>query len=193
MRVLMMTTWRAGIEAVRVRSGVEREEPPAFLQALLDGQIPRVPGTAVFLTRATRPVPAIMVRHVADMHSLPRQLASLTVEFEEVPRIPSAKRVDIELVTEDIWHIAAHFGFVEVPDLGAVLAAAREGGCMLDMSEAVFFGAHDEVVAAERGARLLPGWRRMLFGFMYRNAVRAVDRYRLPSNRFVTLGRQLRI
>jgi KUP system potassium uptake protein len=189
--VVLMTTWRKGIGAIRLRAGAEREEPERFLRALLDGAVPRVPGTAVFLTRTTRPVPSIMVRHVADLHALHRLVASLTVEFEEVPRVARADRVRVEKVAEDFWHITAHFGFMEMPDLRAALAAAREHGCLLDLDHAIFFGTYDDVVPAEKGERLLPAWRRWLFSFMYRNAVRAVDRYRLPRDRFVTMGRQL--
>jgi KUP system potassium uptake protein len=132
-----------------------------------------------------------MVRHVADLHALHRLVASLTVEFEEVPRVARADRVRVEKVAEDFWHITAHFGFMEMPDLRAALAAAREHGCLLDLDHAIFFGTYDDVVPAEKGERLLPAWRRWLFSFMYRNAVRAVDRYRLPRDRFVTMGRQL--
>ncbi len=191
--VLLMTTWRRGIEALRTRLGAEREEPAVFLRRLEDGAIPRVPGTAVFLTGSGRPVPAIMVRHVLDMGALRESIASITVHFEEAPRVAHDKRVQVERVAEGFWHVTAHFGFVELPDLNAVLAASREHGCELDLDRAIYFGGHDEVLAAERGERLLPGWRRMLFAFLYRNALRSVDRYHLPSERYVEVGRQLRI
>ncbi len=119
----LMTNWRRGSEAVRKRLGEGREEPARFLQRLVDGRIPRVSGTAVFLTRASRPVPAIMVRHVRDMGALHARLASLTLRFEEVPRVAAERRVEVEHVADGFWHMTAHFGFVEVPDLRAVLVA----------------------------------------------------------------------
>ncbi len=189
----MMTTWRRGTDAARTRLGGAREEPARFLQRLIDGEIPRVPGTAVFLTGASRPVPAIMVRHVRDMGALHRSLVSLTLRFEERPRVPAAERVEIERVADGFWHLTAHFGFVEVPDLHAVLMDARERGCELDLDQAIYFGAHDEVVPAPPGERLLPAWRRMLFAFMHRNALRTFDRFQLPAQRFVEVGRQLKL
>jgi KUP system potassium uptake protein len=36
-------------------------------------------------------------------------------------------------------------------------------------------------------------WQRMLFAFMYRNAVRASDRFDLPPERFLEIGRQVRL
>jgi KUP system potassium uptake protein len=38
--------------------------------------------------------------------------------------------------------------------------------------------------------RLAP-WRRMLFAFMYRNAVRTPDRFDLPADKFLEVGRQI--
>ena len=34
-------------------------------------------------------------------------------------------------------------------------------------------------------------WQRMLFGFMFRNAVRAPDRFDLPTDKFLEVGRQV--
>ena len=187
----LMTSWRRGTEALRQRLGNEREEPARFVQRLLDGQIPRVPGTAVFFTRNSLPVPAIMVRHIRDFGALPRQLASVTLRFEEAPRVAAAQRVEVEQVADGFWHLTAHFGFVELPDLGAVLSQAQSQGCELDLDRAIYFGGHDEVVPAPRGERLMPVWRRMLFGFMYRNGVRTVDRFHLPAERFIEVGRQV--
>ncbi len=188
----VMTSWRRGIEAMRTRLLTLDEPADRFLQRLSEGSVPRVPGTAVFLSRNASPVPPIMLRQVKDMGALHKSLASITLRFEEVPRVPHDKRVDIEHVTDNFWHLTAHYGFVEIPDLSAVLAAAREKGCVLDMDSAVIFAAHDDVVPGHAD-RLLPAWRRMLFAFMYRNAVRTTDRFNVPTQRFVEVGRQVRV
>jgi KUP system potassium uptake protein len=54
----------------------------------------------------------------------------------------------------------------------------------------VYFAAQDEVVRKADRPRL-PGWRRMLFAVMYRNAVRAPDRFDLPAERFLEVGQQI--
>ena len=187
----LMTSWRRGVDAVRRRLLDERVDPARFAQMLVDGEVPRVPGTAVFFTRNSLPVPAIMVRHIRDFGALPQQLASLTVRFDEIPRIAADRRVEVQQVAEGFWHLTAHFGFLEEPDLGAVLEHARDKGCMLDLDRALYFGSHDEVVPAPRGERVLSGWRRVLFVLMYRNGLRTVDRFRLPAERFIEVGRQV--
>jgi KUP system potassium uptake protein len=189
----LMVTWWQGIAAVRTRLGRIVTKPADFLRRLVDGEVPRVAGTAVFLTRADVVVPTIMVRHVDDMKALHRHLATLAVAFEPVPRVARDRRVAIARVADGFWHITARYGFVEMPDLPEVLALARENGCELGLDDAVYFGARDTVVAAPRGQRLLRPGQRMVFAFLYRNALRTVDRFRLPADRFVEVGRQIEL
>jgi KUP system potassium uptake protein len=188
----VMRTWRRGVDAVRAHTALEDQPPAAFLQMLVDGSIPRVSGTAVFLSRHTHLIPSVMVRHVRDMGALHRKLASVTLAFEEQPRVPDNERLEVEHVADGFWHLTAHYGFVESPDLWKLIESARELGCELDLGNAILFAAHDDVVAAA-GKRDLPAWRRMLFAFMFRNAVRTTDRFNLPGDRFVEVGRQVRV
>ena len=104
--------------------------------------------------------------------------------------MPLDQRAKVEQITEDFWHVTIRFGFIEKPDLSSALACAKEKGCLIDLDEAVYFAAHDEVVRRPGPPRLTP-WRRMLFAFLYRNAVRTPDRFDLPADRFLEVGRQI--
>jgi KUP system potassium uptake protein len=187
---IVMTTWHQGMEAIR-RSLAQRPEAiDDFIAKLKSGRIVRVPGTAVFLSRTETTIPAVMVRHVAQIHALQENVVSLTVRFEEYPRVPLDQRAVVERITDDFWHVTIRFGFIEKPDLSSALACAKEKGCLFDLDEAVFFAARDEVVRRPVPPRLTP-WQRMLFAFLYRNAVRTPDRFDLPADRFLEVGRQI--
>jgi KUP system potassium uptake protein len=187
---IVMTTWHRGIEAVR-RSLVQKPETATeFLALLKKGTVARVPGTAVFLSRSETAIPAVMVRHVAQIKALQETVISLTVRFEEYPRVPLEKRAEVEEVAEGLWHVTIRFGFVEMPNVAAALACAKEKGCQLNLDDAVYFAAHDDVVRSANPPRLA-AWRRMLFAAMYRNAVRAPDRFELPADKFLEVGRQI--
>jgi KUP system potassium uptake protein len=187
---VVMTTWHRGIEAIR-RSFAQRPEAVEdFIGQLKVDEIARVPGTAVFLSRTETAIPPVMVRHVAQIRALQEKVVSLTVRFEEYPRVPLSERAEVEQITKDFWHVTVRFGFIETPDVSAALACAREKGCLIDLHEAVYFAAHDEVVPRPGRPRLTP-WRRMLFAFLYRNAVRTPDLFDLPADRFLEMGRQI--
>ena len=70
--------------------------------------------------------------------------------------------------------------------------AARELGCPISLDDAVLITARDQVVRSEQRSRLGP-WQHRLFAFMYRNAVRASDRFDLPAERYLEIGRQIKV
>jgi len=133
-----------------------------------------------------------MARHVAQFGVLPEIAVTLTIIFEETPRVSAQERVSVEKIAEGVWHLTVRFGFVEVPSLPLALREARLQGCPVDVAHALYFGARDEVVRA-KGSKGLSFWRHLLFGFMYRNAVHTVDRFSLPPAQVVEIGRQLEV
>jgi KUP system potassium uptake protein len=187
---LVMRTWWRGINAIRRSTAQKPETIAAFLDQLRSDEVARVPGTAVFLSGVETAIPAVMVRHAAQIKALQKKLVSLTVWFEEYPRVPLNRRAEVKDIAENFWHITIRFGFLEKPDVVAALACAQEKGCAIDLDDTVYFAAHDEVVRSTSPLRL-PAWQRMLFSVMYRNAVRMPDRFNLPSDQFLEVGRQV--
>jgi KUP system potassium uptake protein len=186
----LMTTWHRGIEAIGGSATQKSGSIDEFLAILKGGKLPRVPGTAVFFSRRDTAIPAVLLRHVAQIKALQETVVSLTVRFENYPRVPPSERADVESIADGFWHITVRFGFIERPNVAAALAAAQEKGCTLDLDDAVYFASHDEVVRSANPPRL-PAWQRMLFAVMYRNAVRAPDRFALPPDKFLEVGRQI--
>ncbi len=189
---LLMRNWHTGSAALRQSLAIGEKTPEAFWAGLRNGTTPRVPGTAVFLNRGGAAVPALLMRHVDQMKALQAVAISLTVRFTDVPRVSAQDRAEVEELGCGIWHVTMRFGFVEVPNLPAGLARAKELGCPLHLDDAVYFAARDKVMRSEHLPRL-SGWQRISFGFMYRNAVHAADRFALPADRFLEIGRLARL
>jgi KUP system potassium uptake protein len=186
-----MLTWHRGMDALRSRIPESDESTEAFLARIEKAGIPRVPGTAVFLSRTTRVVTPVLIRHVTQMKALQKTVVSLTVRFELVPRVPEAERTQVEQVADGFWHVTVKFGFIEVPNISDAMRRAKNQGCpMDDDDDVVYFASHDEVVRSPTAPRL-PAWERFLFAFMFRNAVKASDRFDLPAGKFLEVGRQI--
>jgi KUP system potassium uptake protein len=188
----IMFTWRSGINSIHKSFAQKPETSQHFLDELQANRVPRVPGTAVFLTRTTQQVPFLLTDYVKHTGALHESVVTLTVVFEETPRVVPAERCSVEKIATGIWHVAIRFGFVEIPDLCAALYEVPDLDPSIDLENAVYFGARDQVV--NRSAMsLIPSWRVPLFAFLYRNAVKAVDRFNLPSQRVVEIGRQIEV
>ncbi len=189
---IIMISWHFGFEAMRHRHTVLTETPDEFFRRLKQSRVPRVPGTAIFLTRLTTTTPFLIVEHVAQMRALHETAIALTVKFEDIPRVAPRNRIELAKVGEGLWHITVHFGFVQVPDIPAALRQAKDRGCPIDLEDAVYFGARDAVVYSKRRSWLVRTSLR-LFTLMFRNSVRAVDLFNLPPENFVEVGRQIEI
>jgi KUP system potassium uptake protein len=189
---LIMTSWRSGIDALHACLMRNEQEPKQLLADLEAGRVPRVPGTAVFLTRSAQKCPRILVEHVAHMGALHRSVVALRVVFKEVPRVTEHERWTIEPLVAGIWHAVICFGFIEIPDLSLALKAIKDLDGSIDLEHAVYFGTRDQVVR-KPGSTVLSHGRLMLFAFLYRNAVKVVDRFHLPAQNVVEIARLIAI
>ena len=189
---IVMVSWHYGFEALRRRHNVLTETPEEFFSRLKERQVPRVPGTAIFLTRIATTMPFLIVEHVAQMRALQATAITLTIEFENIPRIVPNDRIELVKLAEGFWHITVHFGFVEVPDIPAALRQAKDHGCPIDLEDAIYFGARDTIDYSKQRGWLVRG-SLGLFTLMFRNSVRAVDLFNIPPKHFVEVGRQIEI
>jgi KUP system potassium uptake protein len=188
----VMATWRAGIDAVHASLGRLSMTPERFLANLETGHIPRVPGTGIFLTKATDHIPPLLIDHVKHMGALHRSVIALTVLFEEIPRVPDEERCMVEPIIDGLWRVTLRFGFIEIPNLSAALKRVKGLDRSIDLDNAVYFAMRD-IVVANPGSSLMSHWTLPLFAFLYRNAVRAVDRFSLPAANVVEVARQVEI
>jgi KUP system potassium uptake protein len=120
------------------------------------------------------------------------QLAEGQVRQAAACVLPNTTLADAGDIADGLWHVNVRFGFVEIPNLALALTRARDQGCPVDLDDAIYFAARDQVVPSKTRPRL-PAWQRMLFGFMYHNAVRTPDRFDLPSDKFVEVSRQVEL
>jgi KUP system potassium uptake protein len=189
---IVMVSWHFGFEAMRQRHAVLTETPEEFFRHLKESRVPRVPGTAIFLTRLATTISFLIIEHVAQMRALSETVIALTVQFEDIPRVPPRDRIELVKLTEGFWHIIVHFGFVQIPDIPSALRQAKDRGCPIDLEDAIYFGGRDAVVCSKRRSWLVRA-SLCLFTLMFRNSVRPVDLFNLPPENFVEVGRQIEI
>jgi KUP system potassium uptake protein len=154
--------------------------------------VPRVPGTAVFMTRTKFGVPPVMRWHVKHSRALHERVFVLNVTTDMAPYVPAGRRLEVIPLVPGVWRAVAHFGFMERPDVPAVLAQAHAHGCDIDPADLTYFVGHETVVSRDDG-RGLPHWVEAMFAFMQRNSLHVTDYFRLPAETVVELGREVAI
>jgi KUP system potassium uptake protein len=188
----VMVIWHVGAGAVFARLQQEAMPVDAFMATIADGNIPRVPGTAVFLTRTQRGAPPVMVWHVKHNRALHERLLVLTIITEQVPWIGGGQRFAFEEQAPRFWRAIARYGFMERPDIPVLLEHAHGLGCAIDLTDVTYYVGH-ETVTPGHDATALPRWVEALFALMQRNASHLTDYFRLPPEQVVELGRQVEI
>jgi KUP system potassium uptake protein len=133
-----------------------------------------------------------IVDYARTTGALNEHVIALTVAFEETPRIAESERSRLAAIGAGICAVSVRFGYIEIPDLRAALAQVRGLPAGVDLATAVFYGNRDLVVPRRQRA-MIANWRLPLFSFLYRNAVKLVDRFNLPPEAFVEISRQIEI
>lgn len=188
----VMWIWHRGAAQVTARMHESLIPIPDFMAKIQANNIPRVPGTAVFLTRTEEDTPPVMVWHVKHNRALHEHLFILRVQILPVPRLASNERITVQEVVPNVWRAEARYGFMERPHIPELLSASRSLGCTIDLDDVTYYVGHETVIGREDG-KGLPAWQESLFAMMERNAVHVSDFFSLPSNQVVEIGRQISI
>ena len=188
----VMLIWHIGATAVSTRLQAKVTPVGAFMSRIAEAGIPRVPGTAVFLTRTQRDVPPVMEWHVKHNRALHEKLLVLTVTTQSVPWVRDTERLTFEEIAPRFWRAAARYGFMERPDIPALLQHALGLGCTIDLSDITYYVGHETVVPDEAD-KALPRVVEALFAFMQRNSAHLTEYFRLPMDAVVEIGRQVSI
>jgi KUP system potassium uptake protein len=188
----VMWIWHRGAAAISMRMREALIPVPEFLKKIAAADVPRVPGTAAFLTRTERDTPPVMVWHVRHNRALHEHVFVLRVEIQSVPWVSSRNRMTITEVAPNFWRADAHFGFMERPHIPELLAASKSLGCTIDLDDVTYYVGHETVVGREDGLGL-PAWQERFFAVMERNAVHVSDFFSLPNDQVVEIGRQVSI
>ena len=187
--VMLMTTWTRGSRLVREQVRCQEMPIDLFLSSVTD--VPRVSGTAVFLSRVAEGIPHSLLHNLKHNKILHERVVLMSLIVEEVPRILNDRVLEIENLGSGFYRIKAHFGFSEEFDVPRVLQRAAAKGMPFDMMDTTFFLGRETVIPT-RGAGMTV-WREHLFGWMWKSAARAMDSLKLPPNRVVELGTQVEI
>jgi KUP system potassium uptake protein len=187
--VMMMTTWRRGRKLVS--DALRKESMPIDVFCMAGDGVPKVEGTAVFLSRNPEGIPHALLHNMKHNKVLHKRLVLMSLLVEDVARVPSEDRVEIETIAEGFYRVVARFGFVEEMDVPEVLRACAEQGMQFDMMDTTFFLGRETLLPSKNPGMAI--WREHVFAWMWKNAASAMDSLRIPANRVVELGAQVEI
>ncbi|BBS37484.1 potassium transporter Kup [Enterobacter sp. LM3] len=187
----VMLIWNRGVKATSRAINEKVIDVDELFQHISEMQIPRVQGTAVFLTRAQNGVPPVMRWHVARNHALQQRVVSLTIEVQNVPYVKAGERLVFSERAPDYWQGVARYGFMEQPHIPQLLQSVSGPPAPFVPEEITWYLGHETIIAREGHG--MASWQRNCFAFMVRNSTHITNYYRLPGDQVVEIGRRVAI
>jgi KUP system potassium uptake protein len=193
---LMMITWKRGRDILRERLKEITMPLPTFLESISRSTIPRVPGTAVFMTSEPGGAPVVLLHHLKHNKVLHEQVILLSISTADVPDVPPTDRLlSLERLDAGFVRAVARYGFMQSPDVKEVLAVLRTKGIKTKPLDTSYYLGREELIPAnkpwKKGGLTMNIWRKRLFAIMAKNARSAAAFFNLPPNRVVELGTQI--
>ena len=181
---LLLSTWKRGSSLVAEQRR-KLDIPMAMFISGTQPDVPRVPGTAVYLTADPATVPSALFHNLKHFKVLHEQTLFLHVVTKDVPYIEPEQRLKVTQLTPGMYNVALNYGFRQEVDIPLALQRLGEHGIELDSMSTTYFVARSNVVDGFGG---MPAWRCALFSWMTRQSEGAASFFNLPANQVVELG-----
>ncbi len=188
----VMWIWHRGATTMLERINAETAPLSTIDDLLKAGKIVRVPGSAVFLTRAKDQTPPVMAWHMKQNRSLHEHVLALTLTTLSVPWTEPAERVTVKHEADHFWRAEVKIGFMERPDVPEFLSECKLKGVGIDLDDVTYYIGAETIVPAEDG-KGMPRWQEAIFAAMSRNAARLSDYLSLPRDQVVEIGREVEL
>jgi len=190
---MLLMTWYQGRRILRKNAMEGGIALKGFIEALMQHPPHRVEGTAVFLTAHVDYLPVSFLHNLKHNHILHERVIFLKVSIWDVPYVKEEERITLRDLGNGIYVVRAVYGFNETPDVSHVIELIEKSSDLkFDLMDTSFFLSRDTIIASKD----IPGmavWRERLFCWMYQNAGRQSDFFKIPANRLVELGAKVEI
>jgi KUP system potassium uptake protein len=187
----VMTTWAMGRRVEEKRLSALGKSAEGLIESVSGKSAVRTPGTGVFLDSRGIGFPKTLAAYYEHTHSLPERVILMTVITDPVPRIPLDQRVNTLDQGSGILRVNVHYGFMQTPNLPAVLNELDDVSAEYRPEETTFFvGRQTGHVTQAKG---MPIWRKQLYAFLTRNAEEPIKHYQLPADRVLEIGVRYRL
>jgi KUP system potassium uptake protein len=183
---LMMSTWKQGRAALAERFAREEVPVSVIIEELKRGAIHRIPGLAVYMVAHGSGIPRTLLHQLKFNRVLRERVVLLTLATTDTPWVAKKERIAFEEYEAGLCRVVARFGFLEQPNVPALLSQLQPWGIEYDEMNTAFLLGRESIIVTRGGT--MPVWRKHLLEFMSRNAWRATTYFGLPPNRIVELG-----
>jgi len=187
---IMTTWWRGRYElSKQMESGTIPDE--LFLADIAETPLPRVSGTAVFMTSGTDGMPNVLLHHVKHNKVLHRQVVLLSISTENVPFVVGNQSLTVRELGHGFYRVLSRAGFMQQPNVPKILSRCERHGLTVEVGDTTYYLGRQTLLTS--GKARVARWRKILFSFLAKNSRAPTEFFNLPPNRVVELGLQIEL
>jgi KUP system potassium uptake protein len=189
--MIAMSTWRDGRMELAKKMLSARLPLESFLEDVARHNLPRVYGTAVFMTVSPVGTPSALLHHIKHNHVLHEQVVLLSMRSVDVPSVPRDERLKLEDLGQGFYRLLGYYGFMETPNVPELMKMAERHGLVTEPMTTTYFLGRETLLTT--GSSQMMRWRKALFAFMSRNAQTATVYFGIPLDRVIEIGVQIEL
>jgi KUP system potassium uptake protein len=188
---VVMTTWWRGRHELSKMMETATIPDDLFLADIAEARVPRVSGTAVFMSSAAAGIPNVLLHHVKHNKVLHKQVVLLSVVTENVPFAIGNTALAVTELGQGFYRVIARVGFMQQPNVPRILARCERFDLNVRDADTTYYMGRQTLLTT--GTTRIARWRKTLFAFLSRNARAPTVFFQLPPNRVVELGVQIQL
>ena len=188
--MIIMLTWMRGRNLLIAKYNRESVELNNVLQSLERHPPSRVAGAAVFMQTDAKYAPSALMHNLKHNRVLHDRLVFISIVTTNQPRV-EVDRVSVTQGSLGAWMVCAKFGYMEQPDVPAILRSCAPFGLEVDPRKASYFLGRRVIKSSPKSA--MPFWQQRIFIMLANQASRAIEFFRIPPDRVVELGMQMSV
>ena len=185
----LMTTWKLGRHLLGARFASTLVPLDNLLGDFAANPPHRVRGTAIFMSGSSEGTPPVLLHHLKHNQVVHRQVVLLSILAADMPVVAKEDRLVVQDCGLGFYRIIARFGFMETPNVPALLLRARDEGLVCEPTTTSYYLGRETLLTS--GKSKMSRWRKALFSFVSRNALPATSYFGIPPGRVVELGMQV--
>ena len=187
----VMHTWKTGRDEIFRRVYGNNVTETELTSIARSKHVTRVRGSAVFMVGSPKGTPIALLHHVKANRCLHQHVVLLSIVTEDVPTVPDPSRLILSEIGEGVWRAVGHYGYMESPDVAALMARLQSLGVPVNPQATTYFFNREMIITG--GSARMWEWQKALYAFLSRNARPAKDYYQITPSQIIEIGLPLQL
>lgn len=182
----VMHTWKTGRNVIFEKVYGNNVTESELTSIARSQHIARVSGAAVFMVGSPKGTPVALLHHVKANRCLHKTIVLLSIVTEDIPTVKEPDRLQLREIGEGIWRATGHYGYMESPNVSALMEQIKAEGPKINPQSATYFFNREMVMTG--GNSGMWEWEKSFYAFLIRNARPAKDYYQITPSQIIEIG-----